>query len=79
MAKTKNEPCCEKFKTMIGGQALIEGLMMRGPEQDAIVVRTKDGLKLDVKPRKIHKKGSFATWPLIRGAVGFFDSQVTGV
>ena len=79
MAKTKNEPCCEKFKTMIGGQALIEGIMMRGPEKDAIVVRTKDGLKLEVKPRKIHKKGSFATWPLIRGAVSFFDSQVTGV
>ncbi len=79
MAKTKNEPCCEKFKTMIGGQALIEGIMMRGPEKDAIVVRTKDGLKLEVKPRKIHKKGSFATWPLVRGAVGFFDSQVTGV
>ena len=64
---------------MIGGQALIEGIMMRGPEKDAIVVRTKDGLKLDVKDRKVHKKGSFATWPLIRGVVGFFDSQVTGV
>ncbi len=69
----------EKFKTMIGGQALIEGIMMRGPEKDAIVVRTKDGLELEVKPRKIHKKGSFCTWPLIRGVVGFFDSQVTGV
>ena len=78
MAKNDDQ-CCEKFKTMIGGQALIEGIMMRGPEKDAIVVRSKDGLKVDVKPRKIHKKGSFATWPLIRGAVGFFDSQVTGV
>ena len=78
MANQETQPK-EKFKTMIGGQALIEGIMMRGPEKDAIVVRTKDGLKLDVKPRKIHKKGSFATWPLIRGAVGFFDSQVTGV
>ena len=78
MAK-KNEQPKEKFKTMIGGQALIEGIMMRGPEKDAIVVRTKDGLKLDVKDRKVHKKGSFATWPLIRGVVGFFDSQVTGV
>ena len=53
--------------------------MMRGPEKDAIVVRTKDGLKLDVKPRKVRPKGSIATWPLIRGAVGFFDSQVAGV
>lgn len=78
MAK-KNEQPKEKFKTMIGGQALIEGIMMRGPEKDAIVVRTKDGLKLDVKDRKVHKKGSFATWPLIRGVVGFFDSQVTGI
>ena len=79
MAKKKDENCCEKFKTMIGGQALIEGIMMRGPEKDSIVVRTKDGLKVDVKPRKLHKKGSFCTWPLIRGVVGFFDSQVTGV
>ena len=78
MAKNNEQPK-EKFKTMIGGQALIEGIMMRGPEKDAIVVRTKDGLKLDVKDRKVHKKGSFATWPLIRGVVGFFDSQVTGV
>ncbi len=75
----ENPQCCEKFKTMIGGQALIEGIMMRGPEKDAIVVRTADGLKVDVKPRKIHKKGTFATWPLIRGCVNFFDSQVQGV
>lgn len=78
MAHKDNQPK-EQFKTMIGGQALIEGIMMRGPEKDAIVVRTKDGLKLDVKPRKVHKKGTFATWPLIRGVVGFFDAQVTGV
>ena len=79
MAKKTTETCQEKFKTMIGGQALIEGIMMRGPEKDAVVVRTKDGLKLDVKPRKIHPKGSLAAWPLIRGVIGFFDSQVTGV
>ena len=69
----------EQFKTMIGGQALIEGIMMRGPEKDAVVVRTGDGLQVDVKPRKVHKKGTFCTWPLIRGVVNFFDSQVTGV
>ena len=69
----------EKFKTMIGGQALIEGIMMRGPEKDAIVSRTADGWKLDVTPRKLPKKGSIAKWPLIRGVVNFFDSQVTGV
>ena len=79
MAK-KETPCCsEKFKTMIGGQALIEGIMMRGPEKDAIVVRTKDGLNLEVNPRKVRKKGSIGTWFLIRGAVNFLDAQVVGV
>ena len=34
---------CPKFKTMCGGQALIEGIMMRGPEKEAIVVRKPDG------------------------------------
>ena len=42
-----NEQCCEKFKTAIGGQALIEGIMMRGPEQDAIVVRSNGALKIE--------------------------------
>ncbi len=79
MAKKNNQTCCEKFKTMIGGQALIEGIMMRGPEKDAVVIRSGGELKVEVKPRKIRKKGSFATWPLIRGVVNFFDSQVTGV
>ena len=69
----------EKFKTMIGGQALIEGIMMRGPEKDAIVTRGKEGLQVEVTERKIRPKGSFATWPLIRGPVIFFDSQVVGV
>ena len=41
-------PCNEKFQTMIGGQALIEGIMMRGPEKDAIVCRGKDGLKVEL-------------------------------
>ena len=69
----------EKFKTMIGGQALIEGIMMRGPEKDATVIRGKDGLEIEVVDRKIRPKGSFATWPLIRGPVSFFDSQVVGM
>ncbi len=73
------QPCCEKFKTMIGGQALIEGIMMRGPEQDAIVIRSGDELKLELTPRKLPPKNSPKRWPLIRGAVNFFDSQVTGV
>lgn len=71
--------CCEKFKTMIGGQALIEGIMMRGPDTDAIVVRTAQGLKTEVTPRKHYPENSWLRLPLIRGVVNFFDAQVTGV
>ena len=74
------QPCCEKFKTTIGGQALIEGIMMRGPEKDAIVVRKSDGtLDVDVRPRKLPAKKSVWNWPFLRGVRTFFDSQVVGV
>ncbi len=69
----------EKFKTMIGGQALIEGIMMRGPKKDAIVVRQGEELNIEVKDRKLPSKKSAWNWPLLRGIRGFFDSQVTGV
>ena len=73
------QPCCEKFKTMIGGQALIEGIMMRGPRKDAIVIRTADGLTLEVSDRKLNPEKSFKNWPFFRGIFNFFDAQVTGV
>ena len=69
----------EKFKTAIGGQALIEGIMMRGPQKDAIVVRKGEELDVSVTDRKLPAKKSIKRWPFIRGAVNFFDSQVTGV
>ncbi len=69
----------EKFKTSIGGQALIEGILMRGPEKDAIVIRGKEGLITEVSDRKIRPKKSPLNWPLIRGTVSFFDAQVCGV
>ena len=78
MANT-NQHSQEKFKTAIGGQALIEGIMMRGPEKDAIAVRGKDGLQVDVRPRKLRPKRSVLNLPLIRGACNFFDAQVAGV
>ena len=79
MARKENTNCCEKFKTSIGGQALIEGIMMRGPEKDAIVVRGKDGLTIEVSDRKLNPPKSFKNWPFFRGMFNFFDSQVTGV
>ena len=43
------------FRTTIGGQALIEGILMRGPEKDAIVVRAPEGLVTKVTERKFIK------------------------
>ncbi len=79
MQNKQAQPCCEKFKTMIGGQALIEGIMMRGPKKDAIVIRGKDGLTVEVSDRKLNPEKSFKSWPFFRGMFNFFDSQVTGV
>ena len=69
----------EKFRTMIGGQALIEGIMMRGPEKDAIVTRGKEGLQVEVHPRKLNPPNSWKSLPFIRGVFNFFDAQVVGV
>ena len=67
----------EKFKTLIGGQALIEGILMQGPDKRAIVVRGPEGLVEKVEP--IKKKHGALTWPLIRGVVNFGSSMVNGV
>ena len=61
MARKDTEQCCEQFKTMIGGQALIEGIMMRGPKKDAIVIRGTEGLTVEVSDRKIFPEGSYKT------------------
>lgn len=69
-----------KFKTMIGGQALIEGIYMRGPKKQAIVVRSPEGLETKVEPIKLIKdRYSILGWPLIRGVINFFASMVEGV
>ncbi len=79
MSNNNEQQCCNQFKTTIGGQALMEGIMMRGPEKDAVAVRTNGEIKVEITPRKVRPKKSILTWPLIRGPVNFFDSQVVGV
>ena len=73
------QPSNEKFKTMIGGQALIEGILMRGPDMDAVVCRQNGELVTEVSPRKLPPEKSPKRWPLIRGVVNFFDSQAVGI
>lgn len=68
------------FRTTIGGQALIEGILMRGPEKDAIVIRAPEGLVTKVTERKFIKdKFPILGWPIIRGMATFLSSIVTGV
>ena len=68
------------FRTTIGGQALIEGILMRGPEKDAIVVRAPEGLVTKVTERKFIKdKFPILGWPIIRGMATFISSIITGV
>lgn len=69
----------EKFKTMIGGQALIEGIMMMGPDKVATVVRTKKGIKTKTEPRKHTEGFSIRKIPFLRGVVNFCASMKTGV
>ena len=70
----------KQFRTTIGGQALIEGILMRGPEKDAIVVRAPEGLVTKVTERKFIKdKYPILGLPVVRGAATFLSSIVTGV
>ena len=69
-----------KFRTSIGGQALIEGILMRGPGKQAIVVRSPEGLVEKVEELTlVRDKYPILGLPVIRGAVTFIDSMVKGV
>jgi uncharacterized protein YqhQ len=76
----KEQGACE-FRTMIGGQALIEGILMRGPTKQAIVIRKSDGTLVDKveEPHFVREKHKWLGWPIIRGAVAFIESMVYGV
>lgn len=77
----QNRPQQTPFRTTIGGQALIEGILMRGPEKQAIVVRRPDGgLEIQTEELKLIKERyPVLGLPLIRGGVTFLDSMYRGV
>lgn len=72
---------CAGKKTSIGGQALIEGVMMRGPHKTVMAVRKSDGT-IEVEEVTI-KTGGFMKFikkiPIVRGVFGFADSMITGM
>ena len=75
----ENQKCT--FRTSIGGQALIEGILMRGPEKQAIVVRDQEGNLVEKVEELRFIKDSYPILgvPLIRGTVNFLDSMINGV
>ena len=68
---------CPVKRTTIGGQALIEGIMMKGPFRTAMAVRTKTGEivteEKDAKPKKWYNKA-----PFIRGTINFVTQLSEG-
>lgn len=75
MSKDK---CCKK--TSIGGQALIEGIMMRGPHKTVMAVRNSDGeiVTENMVTKQLKDKYKILGWPIIRGAVSMVESMLFG-
>lgn len=67
-------------KTTIGGQALIEGIMMLGPDKSAIAIRKAGGeIDLKVEPLKtLRNRFKIFRIPFLRGIIGMFDSMRLG-
>lgn len=79
MKKDDKKSCCRM--TSIGGQAVIEGVMMRGPKKIATAVRKSDGeIIMDYKDvNSFVVKYKLNKIPILRGVVSFIESMVTGV
>ncbi len=74
----KKEKCCS-IKTSIGGQALIEGIMMRGPKRSAMAVRNPQGeMVVEEWDTKGTNRSKIFRLPIIRGVFGFADSMIGG-
>ena len=72
-----NQPNKERFKTSVGGQALMEGIMMRGPKLICCAVRKPDGtIETKIDPVKNH--GIWTKIPLVRGAISMIESLIVG-
>lgn len=74
------ENSCPVRKTSVGGQALIEGILMRGPKGVAMSVRLPNGeIETEYKDATMWRdKNKFFGLPLVRGIVGFVESLYTG-
>lgn len=76
MAKKEKEKACRR--TRIGGQALMEGVMMRGARSMAMAVRSPDG-DIMLETQRLPDRRWYAKVPVVRGVVSFVSSLVTGM
>ena len=69
---------CAK-KTSIGGQALLEGIMMKGPKMTAMAVRDPSGkIVLEKWPTQSANRPKIFKLPIFRGVYGFVESMLSG-
>ena len=79
MKKNKEQSCSPCIKTSIGGQALLEGIMMRGPKKCSMAVRNTDGeIVIEEVEIKAKKRPKITKIPFIRGIFNFADSMSVG-
>lgn len=64
--------------TSIGGQAVLDGVMMKGPDRLAVTIRRPDG-RLHIRTTPLKKSNKLRKIPILRGVFVFFDSLVTGM
>ncbi len=70
----------EQHITSIGGQAVMEGVMMRGPYKTAVAVRKPDGeIERKIEENGTKTRNAVFKLPIIRGCVNFIDSLVIGM
>lgn len=70
----------EQHITSIGGQAVMEGVMMRGPYKTVVAVRKPDGeIEKKIEDNGVKTRPKICRLPIIRGCVNFFDSLVIGM
>jgi uncharacterized protein YqhQ len=77
MANKNEKPKC----VSVGGQAVMEGVMMQGPQKVALAVRKPDGkVALKIEPvKKLSDKYPVLGWPIIRGVVNFVAQLASGM
>ena len=75
MENNEKQSCA--IKTSVGGQALLEGIMMKGPEKSAMAVRKPNG-EIDLSVWDTKKLTGIRKIPFIRGTFNFIDTLIQG-